>query len=108
MQVPASNLLPNGFHRFIRDCRAEVDEVLPFPIFRSPWPKSIAQKIELFVRISPPPIIILAIDDLRLLRMKLQPTIPHTCSDCFPNFLSFRFRSAMHDGIVGETFKRNM
>ena len=37
--------------------------------------------------------------------MKLQPTLPHACGYRDPNLLGFRFRSAMHDGIVGETLK---
>src|SRR5690242_3769878 len=105
MQLPASNLRPDRFHRLIRDCRAEVNEVLPRPILRSPRPKRIPQKIEFLVRIRPSPIIILAIDDFRLLRMKLQPTLPHACGYRDPNLLGFRFRSAMHDGVVGETLK---
>src|ERR1039458_7513401 len=75
MQVPASNLYPNRFHRLVGNCRAEIDEELPLAILRSSWPKRIAQKIEFLVRIRPPPVIILAIDNLRLLRMKLQPKL---------------------------------
>src|SRR5215471_5824751 len=106
MQIPASNLRPDRFHRLIRDCRAEVDEKFPPPILRSPRPKSMAQKIELLVGVRLSPIIILAIDDLRLLRMQLQPTLPHPRGYGCPHLLSFRLRSAMHDGIIGITFKR--
>src|SRR3974377_2364647 len=107
MQIPASNLRPDRFHRLVRDCRAEVDEVLPLPILRSPWPKRIAEKIELLVWVRPPSIIILAIDDFCLLRMKLQPTIPHARGYGCPHLLGFHLRSAMHDGIIGVTFKRH-
>src|SRR2546426_12287588 len=79
MQVPASNLYPNRFHRLVGNCRAEIDEELPLAILRSPWPKRVAQKIEFLVRIRPSPIIILAIDHLRLLRMKFQPTLLQAC-----------------------------
>src|ERR1051326_4273845 len=79
MQIPVSNLRPDRFHRLVRNCRTEVDEVFPLAILRSPRPKGIAQKIELLVRIRPPPVIILAIDNLRLLRMKLQPTFLQSC-----------------------------
>src|SRR5919108_1938513 len=108
MQIPASNLRPDRFHRLIRDCRAEVDEVLPLAILRSPWPKRVPQKIELLVRVRPSPVIILAIDDFRLLRMKLQPTLPQPRGYDCPNLLGFSFRSAMHDGIIGKTFKRHL
>ena len=99
MQVPASNLYPNRFHRLVGYCRAEVDEERPLPILRSPRPKRVAQKIELLVWIRPSPIIILAIDNFRLLRMKLQPTLLQTRGYGRPYLLSFRLSPAMHDGV---------
>src|SRR5664280_3228424 len=108
MQVPASNPYPNRFHRLVGNCRAEVDEVLSKPILRSPRPKRVAQKIEFLIRIRPPPIIILAIDYLRLLRMKLQPTLLQARGYRSPNSLGFRLRPAMHDGIVGVPLKRHL
>src|ERR1017187_719686 len=99
MQVPASNFYPNGFHRLVGYCRAEIDEVLASAILRSPRPKRVAQKIELLVWVRPSPIIILAIDDLRLLRMKLQPTFLQTRGYGSPNTLGFRLRPAMYDGV---------
>src|SRR5215208_5609650 len=85
MQIPVSNLRPDRFQRLVRNGRTEVDEVLPLAIPRSPWPKCIAQKIELLVRIRPPPVNILTIDDLRLLRMKFQPTFLQSCGYRCPN-----------------------
>src|SRR5271157_697661 len=102
MQVPASNLFPNGFHRLVGYCRAEVDEEPPMAILRSPRPKRVAEKIELLVRIRPSPFIILAVDHLRLLRMKFQPTLLQTCGYGRPNLLGFPLGPAMHDGIIGE------
>src|SRR5215469_8386591 len=107
MQLPASNFHPNGFHRFVRNCGTEVDEEFPLATFRSPRPKRIAEKIELLVRIAPSPIIILAIDNLRLRRMKLQPTFPHACGYGCPDLLGLLLRPAMHDGIIGVTLKRH-
>jgi hypothetical protein len=40
--------------------------------------------------------------------MKLQPTFPQPRGYGRPNLLGFRFRSAMHDGIIGETLKRQL
>src|SRR5437899_6212808 len=108
MQIPASNLRPNRFHRLVGDCRTEVDEVLPSAIFRSPRLKRVAQKIELLVWIRPSPVLILAIDDLRLLRMKLQPTFLQASGYGRPNLLGLLLRSAMHDGIIGGTLKRQL
>src|ERR1700739_2849891 len=108
MQIPAPNLCPNRFHRLVGNCRTEVDKELPLAILRSPWPKRVAQKIEVFVWVRSSPVIILAIDNLRLLRMKFQPTLPQTRGYGCPNLLGFRFRSAVHDGIISETFKRQL
>src|SRR2546425_6513929 len=108
MQIPASNLRPDRFHRLVRDRRAEVDEVFSLAILRSPRPKRVPQKIELLVWICPSPVIILAIDDFRLLRMKLQPTLPHSRGYSCPNLRGFLLRSAMHDSIIGETLKRQL
>src|SRR5713226_3485669 len=104
MQIPASNLLPDRLPRFVGNGRAEVDEVLAEPILRSPRLKTIAQKIELLVRVSPPPVIILAIDDLRLHRMKLQPAFLHSRGYCRSHLLRLHFCSAMNDRIVGIPF----
>src|SRR5471032_2084448 len=108
MQIPASNLRTNRFHRLVGNCRAEIDEVLPFAILRSPRPKRVAQKIELLVRVRPSPILILAIDNLRLFGMKLQPTLLQASGYGRPNLLGFHFCPAMHDGIIGETLKRHL
>src|SRR5712692_11825484 len=105
MQIPASNFSPNRLHRLVGNCGTEINEELSFAIFRSPRPKRVAQKIELLVGIRPSPVIILAVDDLRLLRMKLQPTVLQTNGYGRPNLLGFLFRSAMHDGVIGEPLK---
>ena len=60
-----------------------------------------AQKIEFLVRVIPSPIFILAMDNIRLLRMKLQPTLLQPLCYGTPNLLCLTFRPAMHDGIIG-------
>src|SRR5438477_9079787 len=85
MQIPASDFRPDCLHRRVRNCRTEVDEVLPLAILRSPRPESVAEKIELLVRVRPSPILILAIDNLRLLRMKFQPTVLQASGYGHPN-----------------------
>ncbi len=40
--------------------------------------------------------------------MKLQSTLAQTRGDGRPNLLGFHFRSAMHDGIIGEPLKRHL
>src|SRR6266496_3112702 len=105
MQFPTSNLLANRLPRFVRNSRTEIDEVLAEPILRSPRLKTITQKIELLVRVSPPPVLILAIDHLRLFRMKLQPAFLHSRGDRCSHLQRLRFCPAMHDPIVGVPFE---
>src|ERR1017187_6278869 len=69
MQIPASNLFADRLPRLVGNGRAEVDEVLAKSILRSPRLKTVAQKIELLVRVSPSPVVILAIDNLRQSRL---------------------------------------
>src|ERR1035438_2200101 len=106
MQVPASNFHPDRLHRFVGNSRSEVDEELPLTILRSPRPKRVARKVELPVWICPSPVIILAIDNLRLLRMKFQSALLQTPGYSRPDFLRFCLCPAMHDGIVSEPLKR--
>src|SRR5208283_5230636 len=70
---PASDRLADRLERFVAGCRAERDADLPSPPSRQPRPECIAEEVELMVGMVPAPIIILAEDNLRLLRMKRQP-----------------------------------
>src|ERR1700689_756365 len=108
MQIPAAKLLADRFAGFVGNGRTEVDEVLAEPILRSPRLKSIAQKVELLVRVSPPPVVILAIDNLRLHRMKLQPAFLHTRGYRCPHLPRLPLCPAMHDRIVGIPFERQL
>src|SRR5690349_7863246 len=101
MQPPIPNLGPNGFCGLVGNRGREVDKELSFPVLRSSRAERVSQKIEFVVRIISSSIIILAIDNLRLLGMKLQPTVFQSIRNCCTNFLGLAFRSAMHDGIIG-------
>jgi hypothetical protein len=59
-----------------------------------------------FIGVSPSPVIIPAIDDLRLLRMKFQPALFQTRGYGRPDLLCLYFCSAMHDDIIGKPLKR--
>src|SRR4029453_6206489 len=69
VQVPAPQLPPKVAGRLGTCRRTKIDEVLPPAVLRPAGPKRIAQKVEVLLRGGPPPIIILAVDDLGLLRM---------------------------------------
>src|SRR5215467_4482186 len=73
-QLPATDFLSDRFGCTVADSRTKVHEVLTPSIFRSPGSKGITQEIELLVSVSPPTIIVLAIDDVRLIRVEFQTT----------------------------------
>src|SRR5208337_519408 len=74
VQAPLPYGLTQGFCGFVAHCRAEVDEMLSPSVLRQPGSKRISQKVELLMGVAFPPVIILTVDYLRLLRMQLQPT----------------------------------
>jgi hypothetical protein len=97
-----------GLYSLVRNCGTEVDEELSLAIPPPSRPKRVAQKIELLVQVRPSPVIILAVDDLRLLRMQFQSTVLQASGYRRPNLLGLLLRSAVHDGIISETLKRHL
>src|SRR5437870_9029693 len=93
-QTPASNLCPDGPHRLIRDCRAEIDEVFPLAILRPPRPKGIAEKIKLLVRVRPSPVIILSVDVLQC-TMASSATAQTAHADTSPLSLGIGFSTSL-------------
>ncbi len=73
-KVPSANLAPDRFEGLVADRGTERDADSTLPSSRQPRPKRIAEEVELPVRIVSAPVIIFAVDDLRLIRMKRQPT----------------------------------
>lgn len=72
MQGPCPDSPPDFRSGLIAYCRTEVNEILTPAILRPPGLKRVAQEVKLFVDVSAFPVIILAVDDFCLLRMKLQ------------------------------------
>jgi len=96
LRISAESLSP------LLKLRTEVDEELSSAILRSPRPKRVAQKIELLVRVTS-----FAGHHPCNRHPSSSPDeapahIPSTVRLCGPNLLGFRFRPAMHDGIIGE------
>ncbi len=77
-EVPTSHRLSHPRRCRIAHCRREVDEVLTPPILRPTRAKRVSQERELLRGILPWPIVILAVDDVRLLRMDVQPALRQT------------------------------
>jgi len=65
--------LANSLESVVTDRGTEGDAELALPSSRQPRPKAIPEEVELLVRVVATPILILAIDDLCLFRMKYQP-----------------------------------
>ena len=78
MQLPAPDFLPNPLRRFAADGRAEIHEVFPPPVLRSPGTKRIPKKIKRHAGKLASPITVPAVDNLRLLRVQGQPTVGKT------------------------------
>src|SRR5262249_12166345 len=74
-QLPPANLLTNCLRGCVAYGRTEVDEELSATMLRSPGLKAVPKEVEFLVQEISTPVIILAVNDLRLLRMKLQSAL---------------------------------
>src|SRR6266849_5078234 len=99
-QPPAPHPLAHLSHRVRAHRRGEVDEELAPSILRPPRAKRITQEIEPFLGIPAWPVVILAVDDARLARMDLQPTLREPTSDALQDLLRLRLRPAVRDNII--------
>jgi hypothetical protein len=99
-QLPVANILTDGDRRYAAYARTEVDEELTPPLFRSSRSKSIAKEIELLVGMTSPPVIILTVDDLRLLGMKFQSTLSKTALESILEALRLLLTDAVAEGMV--------
>src|SRR5262249_31062611 len=80
--------------------REEAHEALPPSILGPPGPKGVAEEVELDVLMLAPPVIVLAVHDLGLLRMKLKPALPQTSPDRFEHVLRLSPALGVDDHIV--------
>jgi len=75
MQPPATRSLSHRFGRFLAYRRCETDEELSLATLRPTRAKRVAQKVETLLRVTAPPVGILAVHDLGLVRVKFQATL---------------------------------
>src|SRR5713226_1842743 len=106
-QPPAPHLLAHLGHRVRAHRRGEVDEELAPSILRPPRAKRITQEIQPFLGILAWPVVILAVDDTRLARMDLQPTLREPMSYALQDLLRLRLRSAVRDNIICISLERH-
>jgi hypothetical protein len=75
VEGPAPERPTHGFSSSIAYRGSEVNEVFTPTILGPPGTKRVPQEVKLLVAVVTAPVIILAVDDLRLLRMKLQTAV---------------------------------
>src|SRR6516165_152045 len=100
MECPSTDRLPYCLQRF-RTCRGqERDAELPAVPDRRPRPKLIAEEVKRLDRMVSPPVRILAVDELCLLRMQSQPAGHDAGLQGAPQYLRLFGASAVADDIV--------
>src|SRR5437868_11515303 len=108
MECPSTNRLPYCLQRFRTCRRQERDAELPTVPDRRPRPKLIAEEVKRLDRIVSPPVRILAVDELRLLRMQSQPAGRDACPQGAPQCPRLFGASAVADDIVGVPLERDV
>src|SRR5215471_3054690 len=72
MEPPPPHRLPHFGRGPIAHRRAEVDEALAPSILRPSGTEGVSEKVKFLIGIRTTPVVILAVDDFRLVRMQLQ------------------------------------
>ena len=107
-KLPAPHLLSHPRRRLLADRRTEVDEVSTPSILRSTSTERIPQKVELRMGMLAPSVLILAVDDTRLLRMHLQPTVLEATLDAAQDLLRLLPGPAVRHYIIRIALERNI
>ena len=88
--------------------RRKVHEELSLAVLRGSRAKGVAQKVETLVFVAPMPVVILAVDDLRLLGMRFQLAPPQTLFDLAVDELRLSPRSTVDNDIIRITLERDV
>ena len=108
MEMPAPYLLAHLLCCLAAHRWSKIDEALAPPILRPSRTKRIPQKIELLVGIVSSSVIILAVDDFRLLRMYFQAALLEAARDALQDLLRPLLRSAMCHNIICVSLERHI
>jgi len=108
MQPPTTHCSAHRLGRLVANRRGEADEQLPGPVHRAPGPKRIAQEVEALLWIAVAPVAVLAVDDLRLLRMQLQLAHRKPRFQHLTQLACLCFANTVADGIIGVALKRDI
>lgn len=107
-QPPASDRLADRIGGLVADRRDEAHEELPPSIPGPPGPKGVAEEVEPDVVMLAPPIIVLAVHDLGLLRVKLKTALLQTSPDRFEHLLRLSLALGVDDHIIGIALERDV
>src|SRR3954447_20190171 len=98
---PVSDRLPDRLGGLVADRWDEAHEELPPSIPGPPGPKGVAEEVELDVLMLASPVIVLAVHDLGLLRVKLKTALLQSLPDRFEHMLGLSLALGVNDHIVG-------
>src|SRR5512140_682063 len=87
VQPLVTDRLADRLGGLVADRREEAHEELPPSILGPPGPKGVAEEVELDVLMLAPPVLVLAVHDLGLLRVKLKMALLQTLPDRFEHVL---------------------
>jgi hypothetical protein len=107
VKTPASHLMTHLLSSFTTHRRAETNKASLVLILRCSWSKQIPEKHKCFVWIIASPVIILAIDNLRLFRMKFQLALKQPLFNLRLDPFGLLLTATVRNYIVGVALKRN-
>jgi hypothetical protein len=91
--------LAHGLCRVVADPWREGDEEFPVAVFGPSRPKRIPQKVKPRLWVRAPAVIILTVNDLRLIRMQPQATRFATLIERHKEVLGLSFRATVHHSV---------
>src|SRR6516165_9865068 len=105
---PAPHLLAHRLRRVVAHGRSEAHEELPPPSLRPTRPERVPEKIKLLMGMPSRPIVILAVDDPRLLGVHFQAAVLESTRDARQNLVRLLLRLAVRHHSVGVPLERNV
>src|SRR4051794_9759306 len=96
-QPPIPDRLTDRLGGLVADRRKEAHEELPPSILGPPGPKGVAKEVELAVLMLASPVIVLAVHDLGLLRVKLKTALLQSLPDRFEHLLRLSLALGVND-----------
>ena len=106
--MPKMHNLAHRLGRFVANRRRETDEQIASAIHRLPGSKRKSQKIESLLWMTVQPVCILAVDNLRLLRVQFQFAHRKPGFQRLSQRTRLRFTATVTDDVIGIALKRDV